>query len=129
MLRDGQRTALPAPMVAHERLQYATYALMLLVPLQSPQAHIERRPDVAGLRVLHARLPDAPETDLFFDAQGRLVRLEDVVRNPEGTGTIAQRFDFEGSIEASGVRWPRTIRIAQDGQPYFTLRIETLAIE
>ena len=129
MVRDGQRTPLPETMVAHERLQYATYALMLLTPLEGPQARIERRADVDGLRVLHARLPGAADAEMFFDASGRLVRLEDVVPNPEGTGTVAQRFDFEGAIEDKGVRWPRTIRIAQDGKPFFTLRMETLAIE
>ena len=74
-------------------------------------------------------MPGAPQADLFFDAKGRLVRLEDVVPNPEGTGTVAQRFDFEGVVEnPGGLRWPRTIRITQDGTPYFTLRIATLTI-
>jgi hypothetical protein len=125
MLRDGQRTPMPAAMLAHERLQYATYALMLLAPLRSDGAQVERRPDVDGLRVLHARLPGAAPALMFFDANARLVRLEDVVPDPEGGREVAQRFDFDGTLESNGVRWPRTIRIAQEGRPYFELRLST----
>jgi hypothetical protein len=126
MLRNGERTPMPAPMLAHERLQYATYGLMLLAPLRADGVVLRRGPDVDGLRVLHVEHPHAAPADLFFDADGRLVRLDDVVPNAEGTGTLRQRFDLDGTVEASGIRWPRVVRIAQDGQPFFELRIETL---
>lgn len=43
----------------------------------------------------------------------------------DGNGSVTQRFDFEGTIEADGVRWPRTLRISQSGKPYFELHLST----
>jgi hypothetical protein len=126
MMRDNETTPMPEAMLAHERLQYATYRVILLEPLRSPFARLERRPDVDGLRVLHAELPGAAPADLFFDASGHLVRLDNVVPDPEGKRDLAQRFDFVGQIDSKGVRWPRTIRISQDGKPYFELRLSKL---
>jgi hypothetical protein len=130
MVRDDKRTQMPAPMLAHERLQYATYTVMLLAPLQSERVALERRPDVDGLRVLHAELPGAAPADLYFDAGGRVMRLENVVPDADdGKRRIAQRFDFSGTIESRGVRWPQAIRIAQDGKPFFELRLSTFEVE
>ena len=61
--------------------------------------------------------------------RGRLVRIDNVVPKPDGIGSDRQRFDFEGTIEANGLRWPRAIRISHDGQPYFELRMATLLVE
>lgn len=85
--------------------------------------------DVEGLRVLHVEHPRAAPSDLFFDRRGRLVRIDNVVPKPDGLGSDRQRFDFEGSIEAGGLRWPRVMRISHDGQPYFELRLATLSVE
>ena len=121
---------MPAPMLAHERLQYATYTVMVLAPLRSDLVRLERRPDVDGLRVLHAELPGAAPADLYFDADGHLVRLDNTVPDAEaGTRQVAQRFDFSGTIESHGVHWPRTIRIAQYGKPFFELRLSTSEVE
>ena len=129
MTRDGKPAPMPAAMFAHERLQYATYGLMLLAPLRDPRVVLERGADADGLRVLHVEHPDAAPADLFFDTGGRLVRLDDVVPDPEGKGTVQQRFDFEGVVESDGVHWPRVVRISQADKPYFELRIATLSIE
>ena len=128
-VRDGQRTPMPAPMLAHERLQYATYGLMLIAPLRQADVVVQRGPDVDGLRVLHVEHPRAPPSDLFFDARGKLVRIENVVPKPDGFGSDRQRFDFEGVIESNGLVWPRAMRISHEGQPYFELRLATLTVE
>lgn len=127
--RDGQRTPMPAPMLAHERLQYATYGLMLLAPLREPDVVVQRGPDVDGLRVLHVEHPRAAPSDLYFDARGRLVRIDNVVPKPDGFGSDRQRFDFEGVIEANGLVWPRAMRISHEGEPYFELRLASLIVE
>lgn len=111
--RDGKRDAMPAPMAEHERLQYATYGVMLTAPAQR------------GAGTVRVNDPRAAPATLTFDDTGRLASLDNVVPNPEGTGTIRQHFTFEGSIESHGVRWPRVIRIAQDDVPFFELRIAT----
>jgi hypothetical protein len=129
MVRDGQRTAMPEAMLAHERLQYATYGLMLLAPLRDPGVVVRRGADIDSLRTLHVQDARAAPSDLAFDAGGRLVRLDDRVPSPEGRGIVDQRFDFEGTIEANGIRWPRVVRITQGGKPWFELRIATLAVE
>jgi hypothetical protein len=111
--RDGKREAMPAPMAEHERLQYATYGVMLAAPVQHAPG---------TMQVNDARA--APAT-LTYDETGRLVALDNSVPNPEGTGTVRQHFTFDGTIESHGVRWPRVIRIAQDDVPFFELRIAT----
>jgi hypothetical protein len=125
MVRDGKRTQMPAPSLRHERAQYAVYGLMRLVTLRQPGVVLRILPaDGQGRRGLHIQHPSAPEADIYFDASGRLAYLTDNVPAPEGEGTLAQRFDFEGSIESRGVRWPSIVRISQNNKPYFELRLE-----
>lgn len=126
--RDGKREPMADAMLANERLQYATYGVMRLVTLREPGVRLDRRPDRDGLHVLHAEHPRAAPADLFFDDAGRLVALEDRVPDAERGGDVAQRFTFEGVIEDDGVRWPRVLRIAQDGRPFFELRLATLDV-
>jgi hypothetical protein len=123
--RDGRREEMPAPMREHERLQYAVYGLMLLVPLRDPGVRLQRRPDRDGLRVLHVEHPSALPAELFFDARNRLVAIENRVPDPEHGEPVAQRFSFEGDIADRGVHWPRAVRISHDGKPYFELRLRT----
>ena len=126
MTRDGQRTAMPIAMQRHERAQYAVYGLMRLVTLRDAGANVQALPDdpdgLHGLRVSH---PQAPTAELYFHSDGRLAYLTNSVPAPDGDGSVAQRFDFQGAIEADGVRWPRTLRISQSGQPYFELHLLT----
>ncbi len=125
MARDGKRTEMPAQSLHHERAQYAVYGLMRLVTLRQPGVVLRVLPaDSHGRRGLHVQHPSAPEADMYLNADGRLAYLTDNVPAPEGEGTLAQRFDFDGSIESHGVRWPRIVRISQNGKPYFELRLE-----
>ena len=106
-------------------MQYAVYGLMRLVTLRDPGVVLRGLPaDASGLRGLHVEHPAAPATDMYFTTQGRLAYLTDAVPDPEGTGMVTQRFDFEGSIDGAGVHWPRTLRITQNGRPYFELRLD-----
>jgi hypothetical protein len=125
LVRDGKRTAMPVQMLRHERAQYAVYGLMRLVTLRQPGVVLKTLPvDSQGRRGLRVQHPSAAETDMYFDADGRLAYLTDSVAEAQGEATLAQRFDFEGSIESAGVRWPRIMRITQNGKPYFELRLE-----
>lgn len=123
--RDGRREEMPAAMREHERLQYAVYGLMQLATLRAPGVRVHRLPDREGLRVLHVEHPSALPADLFFDANDRLVSIENTVPGPEHGTPTAQRFTFQGDIADAGVDWPRTLRISQDGRPYFELRLQT----
>jgi len=130
MIRDGATTPMPQPMLRHEQAQYAIYGLMRLLPLHGTGAILHMLPtDQDGLRGLHVEHPHAPAVDMYFDAHNRLAYLTDHVPDPDGNGEIAQRFDFEGTIEAGGVRWPRTLRISQNGKSYFELRLRTFSVE
>lgn len=127
MTRNGQRTAMPAAMQQHERAQFAVYGLMRLVTLRDAGAAVQMLPnDTDGLRGLRISHPRAPMADLYFHADGRLAYLTNSVPAPDGNGSVEQRFDFDGTIEADGVRWPQALRISQSGQPYFELRLLTL---
>jgi hypothetical protein len=126
--RDGTRAPMDPAAVAHERAQFAVYGLMRLLDLREPGVRMQLLPaDASGHRGLRVQHPLAPAADLYFDGGGRLAYLLDRVPAPDGTGEIAQRFEFEGSIEGGGVRWPRTLRILQDGRPYFELRLRRFA--
>jgi hypothetical protein len=124
-VRDGKRSPMPGQSLRHERAQYAVYGLMLLVTLRQPGVVLRALPaDSQGRRGVHVQHPSAPEADIYFNADGSLAYLTDNVPAPEGDGTLSQRFDFEGSIESRGVRWPRVMRISQKDKPYFELRLE-----
>ena len=124
--RSGQKADMPAAMLAHERQQYALYALMLLTPLCAPGAEtwLAVEPDGSGrLEVAH---PQAPRTVLIFDQNARLIGAENKVVSPDdGVTEIAQVFVFEGAIEGGGVRWPRKLTIRQNGADYFELTLDT----
>ena len=123
--RDGRREEMSSAMHEHERLQYAVYGLVQLAPLRAPGVRLQRLPDRDGLRVLHVEHPSALPADLFFDARNHLVAIENRVPGPEHGTPVAQHFSFEGDIVAAGVHWPRTLRISQDGRPYFELRLRS----
>jgi hypothetical protein len=127
LVRDGARTPMPAAMLTHERQQYAIYGLMRLVTLRDPGARFSPLPVMpegrTGLRVRH---PRAVPTDLFF-SNGKLVAATNRVDAPDGGAPIDQRFEFSGEIVGAGVRWPRSLRLFQSGQPYFSLDLATFA--
>jgi len=124
LTRDGKREVMPEAMARNEYAQFGTYGLMRLVTLRKPGIEtVEAGKDAQGLVGLRTRYPGLPDAVLWFDARAHLVALSNVVESPDGNGTTQQRFDFSGAIESNGVRWPRSIRITQDGKPFFELTL------
>jgi hypothetical protein len=122
--RGGRSEPLPPALVEHERAQFAIYGLMLLAPLLRPPARLTRLPDQDGLARLRAERSPAPPTELWFDSSARLAEARNRVPAPEGGATIPQRFVFSRETMPGPVRWPRELRIEQDGRPYFELRLK-----
>ncbi|MES2055526.1 MAG: hypothetical protein V4564_06300 [Pseudomonadota bacterium] len=116
--RDGKRTALPAHELRHQREQYGLYGYMLL---RAPTA-------AAGNRLLAAR-PGLPPVSFETDADGRLSAANYTVFAPDGGEVIQERFTFDGTVTASGLRWPRRLRIAQNGVPFYTFVIDRFMVE
>lgn len=125
--RGGRTEVLAPAFVAHERAQFAIYALMLLAPLADGRSKLRRLADRGALRVLEATHPLAPRTELLFEPSGRLAEALNRVPDPEGKAPIAQRFIFsEEAAMTAPVRWPRELRIEQEGKPYFELRFDRI---
>jgi len=124
--RDRKREPMPEAMARNEYAQFGTYALMRLVTLREPVAEIHLLPErTNGLRGLRARYPGLPEATLWFDDTNRLAALTNAVPSVDGNGAVVQRFEFSGTIESNAVRWPKQIRILQNGSPFFELRLQS----
>jgi hypothetical protein len=122
--RDGVRTPMPTQMLVHEREQYGIYGLMRLLPLRDPTTRLQMLPlDPQGRAGLRVERPGMPATDLYFESDGRLAWLRNRVDSPEGGAPIEQRIDLSGTIDGAGIHWPRALKIAQDGKPYFDLTL------
>ncbi|MFO1186884.1 MAG: hypothetical protein U1E87_05215 [Alphaproteobacteria bacterium] len=122
LIRDGERTPMSDAALRHEKQQYATYGLMRLVSLRDAGAAFSLPPGApANSRVLEVHHPNAQDSRLTFAADGRLVALENTVDAPDGGAPIPQRFEFSGRIKGRGVVWPRSLRLYQAGNLYFTL--------
>jgi hypothetical protein len=90
---------------------------------------VGRRPvdlDVGACRALRAAL--GPDVELYVDDTGRLVHLRARVTDALSGEPATQDFWLAGTIEADGVRWPRSLRLTQNGVPYFELEIKSLRV-
>ena len=125
MERDGRSEELPRRLVTHERAQFAMYGLMLLAPLDRGGASY-RQVDVpsSGFQILRVSHKLAPLTRLFFESDGRLAEAVNTVPHPQTGRPVRQRFIFSEDQMPGPVHWPRTIRIEQEGKPYFELRLK-----
>jgi hypothetical protein len=122
--RGGERAPMPAGMLANERDQFYLYSVMRLLPLKGPDVTLS--PIGRGaLLVAHARRPNV---QVFFADSGRLTRLETTVSDPSTNSDLVQEVTFDGTISASGVNWPRTLRIAQDGKPFFEMELTEFSL-
>ena len=122
-LRNGAPLPLPATLFHHEREQFSLYGLMRLVSLRDPGVSLALLPRTDGRMGLKVAHPSAPPTTLYFDDRGGLIGAENVVDSPDGKTKIPQQIDFSGRIVGAGVRWPRSLRIRQNGAPYFDLTL------
>ena len=121
--RGGVSTPLSPRFAAHERAQFAMYGLMLL-KFDSGRAGLRRVARLRDLSTLRVDHPYAPKTRLFFESDGRLAEARNVVPGPMDGRPIHQHFYFSQEQMPGPVRWPRTIRIEQDGKPYFELTLK-----
>jgi hypothetical protein len=119
MERGTDRTPMPAAVLANERDQFYLYSVMRLVPLRDREIELSAD-DVGTLLIRH---PKRPDVEAFFDAGGRLARLRTQVSHPADNSDIVQELILEGAIAGGGVLWPRTIRIVQDGKPFFEMQL------
>jgi hypothetical protein len=125
MERSGQRTPMPADVLAHERDQFYLYSLMRLVPLREPGVEVAEGPEPRHLIVKHSGRPDV---EMFFDAGARLVRLRTRITDPSTGKPVVEELALDGAVTAGGIRWPRSIRITWDGAPFFDLDLVEFSI-
>ena len=122
--RDGASERLPDLLVRHEQAQFAIYGMMLLAPLDKGRALLRLLHDERGLNVLRVDHPPAPVTRLYFESDGRLAEATNQVPHPERRKKrISQHFYFSEEEMPGPVRWPRSLRIEQDGRPWFELTL------
>jgi hypothetical protein len=125
MESGGRREFLPPRQLAHERAQFAMYGLMLLAPLDHGGASLRTRHDPhKGIYILRVSHPRAPLTHFHIEEGGRLAEAFNQVPHPETGRPIRQRFIFSPEQMPGPVRWPRNIRIEQEGRPYFELELK-----
>ena len=127
--RNGQRTPMPAEMLAHERDQFYLYSIMRLVPLREPGVQLSVLPasPATGAGLLVKR-DGRPDVQLFFAADGRIARVRTQVTEPSSGRQVVEDLVTTGTITANGVHWPRSIVITWDGKPYFDMAIRELEV-
>ena len=131
-VRGGAFTPLPAAVLANERDAFALYDLLRLVPLRTPGVRLARVPDDSlGRRGVRAQRPGRPDAELWVDRSGRLARVRLAVADAQTGRPVPWDVALEGEVAAAGggVRWPRTLRIAQGGAPYFELTVRALRVD
>ena len=129
-VRGGAFTPMPAAMLASEREEFYLDSAMRLVPLREPGVALSSiPPDSLGQRGIRARRAGRPDVELYVDGTGRLAHLGIVLPGGSDGRAVRQDVWLDGSIEAEGVRWPRTIRITQAGAPFFDLTLRSLRVK
>jgi hypothetical protein len=128
---SGDRfTPMPPPLLASERDEFYLYAAMRLVPLREPGVVLAPLPpDSLGQPGFRAERLGRPPVELYVDSTGRLSHVRMLVRDPAGGAPVRQDLWLSGTIEEAGVRWPRELRILQDGAPFFTLVVRSLRVQ
>ena len=123
-VRDGKPEPMAPAFRAHEAAQFHLYSLMRLAPLTGPGCRVTSLdPDPAGREGVRAACAGYPDADLWFDPTARLVRIVTRLTDPDSGREVTQTADLDGTMESRGVRWPKTIRLAWDGRPWFDLEI------
>jgi hypothetical protein len=127
--RNGELTPMPPSVLANERDEFYLYSIIRLVPLRARAVRLTPiEPDTLGQRGLRASQLGRPDVELYVDDSGRLAHLRARVTDALTGNPATQDFWLSGTVEAEGVRWPRTLRLTQDGVTYFDLEIRTLQV-
>ena len=126
----GERVQpMPEAMLASERDEFYLYDVMRLVPLREPGVSLAvAAPDSLGQPGVRVERAGRPAVTLYVDGGGRLAHLRTEVRDPAGGAPVTQDVWLAGEIAADGVRWPRELRITQNGAPFFALTLRTLRV-
>ncbi|MEO7962824.1 MAG: hypothetical protein ABIT38_02835 [Gemmatimonadaceae bacterium] len=125
----GAFTPLPATMLANERDEFYLYSVMRLVTLRAPGVTLVAvARDSSGNEGLGVRQTGRPDVDLFIGKDGRVVRLVTIVADASTGKPAREELAFEGSLSASGIRWPHILRITLEGAPYFDLTMRNLRV-
>jgi hypothetical protein len=120
---------MPPLMLASEREEFYFYSVMRLVPLRAPGVTLTMLPpDSTGHRGILARNPGRPDVELYVDATGRLSRIRARIHDATTGNPVVQEAWLSGETESGGVRWPRTMRLTQDGAPFFDLTLKTFRV-
>ena len=127
--RDGQLTPMPPSVLANERDEFYLYSIIRLVPLRAPGVRLSAiESDTLGQRGVRATQVGRPDVELYVDGTGRLAHLHARVSDALSGKSATQDFWLAGTVEADGVRWPRTLQLTQNGTPYFDLEIRSLRV-
>jgi len=128
-VRGTEFTPMPAALLATERDEFYLYDVMRMVPLREPGVTLTAiPPDSLGHAGFRAERAGRPPVDVHVDATGRLAHLRTRVPDPAGGQPVLQDIWLSGTIESSGVRWPRDLRIMLNGEPFFAVTLRTLRI-
>ena len=120
---------MPPLMLASEKEEFYFYSVMRLVPLRAAGVTLTALPpDSSGQRGVLARNPGRPDVELYVDGTGRLSRIRARIHNASTGKSLVQEAWLGGEIESGGVRWPRTMRLTQDGAPFFDLTLRTFRV-
>jgi hypothetical protein len=120
----GVQSALSQAATINERQQFGIYGYMLMVG-----ARWETMPH----GTLRGSRPGFPPIDISFGEDSRILSADYAVSPPDDSAVrsvpIHEHFRFAGMVSDKGVRWPKRLSIAQDGEPFFTLSIDHFAVD
>lgn len=120
---------MPPGLLATERTEFYLYDVMRLAPLRAPGVTLTPiAPDSLGQAGLRVQKAGRPDVDIFVDGEGRLAHLRTKLPDTTSGALVQQDIWLAGIVEAEGVRWPKEIRLTQNGAPYFDLSVRTLRV-
>ncbi|MCU0622802.1 MAG: hypothetical protein MUF53_02925 [Gemmatimonadaceae bacterium] len=127
--RGEAREPMPPALLASERDEFWFYHVLRLVPLRDTAiALTPASADSAGWTAVTATRAGRPTVTLQFDAAHRVRTAAATITGADGRAA-RQVLQLDGTIEAGGVRWFRTMAITHDGAPFFTLTIGEFAVD
>ena len=116
--RAGKREQMPPEMLAQERQQFGFYTQL--------QKLMARRNRLPVFSAPHVTVEGLSPTTFVLDHSLNPVNASNTISSLQPGGKpISQFFELRGEIVSHCLKWPREIRIFQDGKPFFSLTIDT----